>query len=454
VQTERLLSIGRKVYRFGETSLRDKVTLLAPMFPWVLVIDLVGRALGIIFLVAGVLLGLGFSALVLYVSHRIAFPPWHDPHPGSQVLTQWRMPEAWATFTLDPETSLGLRYEQVAFRNRYGRILRGWWIPGAELASTGVEAKRPLVGLVCVHGGGRDRRAFMRQSVLFQRRGWSVLLFDCTGHGTSDARPALPRGRWPGRAIGYGTREWSDVADAIQYTRIRLEEQYLSGGDNKGEVRLVLLGTSQGAVSALYAAAHQAQQDRHGRQNHPLVDVLVAENPFTSPLALFMHFSRHFASPLSRYAAQLWWMRALLHVWVVCCTCMALLRTGNMALTCRMLAKERTRHPLVRKTLWMASALIEMLSPPERMDTPPAGGFDAVAEAIQALPCPVLITHGKKDWIVSYKHSMELYERARDPKELWISPEAGHTMLYHCEPSVFEARVCGFLEKHLFGGDP
>ncbi|KAF6005374.1 hypothetical protein F1559_004789 [Cyanidiococcus yangmingshanensis] len=421
------------------------------MFLWILIADLAGRGVYLSLLVVGLLLGLGYGGTILYVSQRVAFPPWHDPRPGSQVLSQWRMPEAWAAFTLDPKASLGLTFEDVSFRNRYGLELRGWWIPGARLGLERAQPDRPLVGIVCVHGGGRDRRAFMRQSALFQRRGWSVLLFDCTGHGTSDARPPFPKGRWPGRAISYGTHEWSDVVDALQYARARLEEQRTTQSGEKREIRLVLIGTSQGAVSAFYAAAYQTQRYRYGYRDVPSVDALVAENPFTSPMALFEHLSTHVAAPIMSYAANRSWLRLFLRLWIVCCTWLALFRTENTALTCRMLAKNYTpKHRLARFLFRVAATLIERVSPPERLDTPPAGGFDAVAEAVRAAECPILLMHGKKDWIVPYKHSMELFETARDPKELWISPEAGHTMMYHCEPTVFETRVCTFLEKHLF----
>ena len=38
--------------------------------------------------------------------------------------------------------------------------------------------------VVCVHGGGRDRRAFLRHIPLFVKRGIPVLLFDFREHGT------------------------------------------------------------------------------------------------------------------------------------------------------------------------------------------------------------------------------------------------------------------------------
>jgi pimeloyl-ACP methyl ester carboxylesterase len=400
-------------------------------------------------------LSLAFCSAALYVSHRIAFPPWHDPRPGSSNLTQKRMPEAWAGFTLDPCTSLGLQFESVAFRSRSGRWLRGWWVPAP------VEPPAPT-GVVCVHGGGRDRRAFMRQSVLFHRRGWSVLLFDCTGHGTSDARRRFPLGAWPGAAITYGTLEWSDVIDALRYTYERIREQaQRSAAASSVRIRVALVGTSQGAVSAAYAAAYLTRRFEQGDGAAcPPVDVLVLENPFTSPLALFAHLASHVAMPVARYGSRWCFLRHVVRFWVMTCTTLALFRTGNVALTCRMLAKACEREGQPYRCAWwqgiatlgqLLSVSLSLSSSSSSRETPPAGGFDSVAEAVQALKCPVFFMHGMKDWIVPYKHSVQLYKAANEPKELWLSAEAGHTMMYHCEPDTFETRVCGFMERYLRG---
>jgi uncharacterized protein len=47
--------------------------------------------------------------------------------------------------------------------------------------------------------------------------------------------------------------------------------------------------------------------------------------------------------------------------------------------------------------------------------------------SIEALsPIPVLFIHGEEDLIVPLHHSQRLYERAREPKQLWVVPETGH----------------------------
>jgi len=50
------------------------------------------------------------------------------------------------------------------------------------------------------------------------------------------------------------------------------------------------------------------------------------------------------------------------------------------------------------------------------------------AASVRAVrPIPLLLIHGDQDAVVPYQHSQALFEVAREPKELWIVPGAGHT---------------------------
>jgi fermentation-respiration switch protein FrsA (DUF1100 family) len=60
-----------------------------------------------------------------------------------------------------------------------------------------------------------------------------------------------------------------------------------------------------------------------------------------------------------------------------------------------------------------------------------SGGWDQLpvppAEAAGKIsPVPVLIVHGDKDLYFPQAHGRELYEGARQPKELWLLPGFGH----------------------------
>ena len=49
------------------------------------------------------------------------------------------------------------------------------------------------------------------------------------------------------------------------------------------------------------------------------------------------------------------------------------------------------------------------------------------AASVAALsPLPLLLIHGDRDIVIPFHHSQKLFELARNPKELWIIPGAGH----------------------------
>jgi len=52
----------------------------------------------------------------------------------------------------------------------------------------------------------------------------------------------------------------------------------------------------------------------------------------------------------------------------------------------------------------------------------------APADSIAMIsPIPLLILHGDHDEVVPYHHSEQLFQLAREPKQLWIEPNARHT---------------------------
>lgn len=53
--------------------------------------------------------------------------------------------------------------------------------------------------------------------------------------------------------------------------------------------------------------------------------------------------------------------------------------------------------------------------------------YSPAASVAALTPLPLLLIHGDKDIVIPQHHSQQLFERAREPKELWIVPDAGHT---------------------------
>lgn len=86
-----------------------------------------------------------------------------------------------------------------------GMTLRGWWVPGLDPNSD--------LAVVFCHGGGRDRRAWLRHTPIFQKAGMPCLLFDLREHGISDGEM---------RGFHYGIREQYDVLAAVKYAKVAL----------------------------------------------------------------------------------------------------------------------------------------------------------------------------------------------------------------------------------------
>lgn len=65
-------------------------------------------------------------------------------------------------------------------------------------------------------------------------------------------------------------------------------------------------------------------------------------------------------------------------------------------------------------------------------------------------PRPVLLIHGAKDETLPVRNSYELYEAARDPKELVVYEGVGHGGFIFQEPKQYPKKVLNFLEQYLF----
>lgn len=62
---------------------------------------------------------------------------------------------------------------------------------------------------------------------------------------------------------------------------------------------------------------------------------------------------------------------------------------------------------------------------------------------------PLLMIHGAQDPYASTAAVQQLYRAAREPKELWLVPEAGHREVYQLRPGEYTERVLGFFNRWL-----
>ncbi len=69
------------------------------------------------------------------------------------------------------------------------------------------------------------------------------------------------------------------------------------------------------------------------------------------------------------------------------------------------------------------------------------------AKSVSAIsPLPLLLIHGQQDSVISTHHSQQLFERAREPKELWIFPSPGHTQSLNDD--VTRKKLVEFILRH------
>jgi pimeloyl-ACP methyl ester carboxylesterase len=62
-------------------------------------------------------------------------------------------------------------------------------------------------------------------------------------------------------------------------------------------------------------------------------------------------------------------------------------------------------------------------------------------------PRPWLMIHGQKDAYIGPAIARSLYDRAREPKEMWLVPQAKHNRCRECQPEAYAARISSFLER-------
>lgn len=78
-----------------------------------------------------------------------------------------------------------------------------------------------------------------------------------------------------------------------------------------------------------------------------------------------------------------------------------------------------------------------------------SSGYDPDAVLHQLAPAPILVIHGGRDHIVPIALGEQLYERASEPKALWVIPEAAHASPWTVRPDEFERRFEAFFAEAM-----
>jgi pimeloyl-ACP methyl ester carboxylesterase len=72
---------------------------------------------------------------------------------------------------------------------------------------------------------------------------------------------------------------------------------------------------------------------------------------------------------------------------------------------------------------------------------------DVETAASRLSPRPWLMIHGQRDAYIGPDIARDLFECAREPKEMWLVPEAKHNRCRECEPEAYATRVTDFFRR-------
>lgn len=229
-----------------------------------------------------------YIAVAYFVSEVAIRPPWYHHHPGAKKLTMVNCPDYWQGWIYDPKTDFGLDYEDVTFASTDGYTLSGWYVPPPK-------GKAREMGIVFVHGGGRDRRTWERHLPFVHAAGYGCLMFDFREAGLSSGKM---------RGFTFGMKERFDVIAACDFMQSKF-----------GYKRICAMGTSVGGASVIMAAAI----DKH-------IDVVVAENAITTSATLL---DQQMVMVLGGYFAQKAYSKFLFKLFRRCATFWLNVRIGN-----------------------------------------------------------------------------------------------------------------------------
>jgi pimeloyl-ACP methyl ester carboxylesterase len=124
--------------------------------------------------------------------------------------------------------------EPVAFSDREGVVLRGWYVHSRNRA-----------GVILLHGAGGDRTELLPEARHLESHGFGVLLFDWPGHGESDGQ------------IHWSEGEAHALVAAVDFLsrRVDLDAQRLGAlGFSMGGAVLALVAPSEARLRAVVLA--------------------------------------------------------------------------------------------------------------------------------------------------------------------------------------------------------
>jgi uncharacterized protein len=119
--------------------------------------------------------------------------------------------------------------------------------------------------------------------------------------------------------------------------------------------------------------------------------------------------------------------------------------------TIELAVRSRLRHYLGIPGGWLTQMLLAQLELRLGVDR----SYLRPVEHVGTVGAPVFILSGSADPHPTPAEVVAFYERAKQPKQLWIVPGAAHEDLHATAPAEYETRVGKFLARYLRQGpDP
>jgi len=97
-------------------------------------------------------------------------------------------------------------------------------------------------------------------------------------------------------------------------------------------------------------------------------------------------------------------------------------------------------YPLVALTIRIVRA---------RVAAPEIELFDPVASAARISPRPLFVIGGERDLLMPPEDVKLIYGAAGEPKQLWLVPEASHTMCREAAGPEYDTRLLDFFSRNL-----
>jgi pimeloyl-ACP methyl ester carboxylesterase len=292
---------------------------------------------------------------------------------------------------------------QVNFRSFDGTMLRGMFLSqsflsGPKQNENGREensALQPDNGrylngdtrgvVVFCHEYGSDMFSCARYCRSLLEAGFDVFTFDFRSHGSSSSLKGYEPRLW------CSDKEVADCLGALALVQAMLEERRL-------DVNIGMFGISRGANAAIMAAA----------QASPALSIkaLVADGAFSTDTTLE------------------WSMKKWVHIF----------------------ARVRFVYENHRPIFWHFLRWLLLKFARVRFGC----SFPSVRKSLHRIKkMPIFFIHGKKDSYIQPEHTQMLFDAAKDPRFLWIVPEARHNQSVITEPGLYSARTVAFFEKYM-----